>query len=261
MGRSSFASAGSVLAEAMLELLFPTKCAGCDLPGELLCGSCRETLPRIEPSTACPHCFAPYGWLVCTECWDADLGLDGAVAVGVLDRPLSRCVTIYKDAHERRLAQVLGELLAIEVRARWGGPVAGPSAPSPIADIVVPVPTSAKAIRERGYDHTLLLATCVSARLEIPCVALLEHVRSADQRSLSREERFVNMGEAFALSPAAHRAWAVTTSNSRPANHILDRVLLVDDVMTTGATLSAAANLLRQGGAREVRAGFVARAW
>lgn len=259
MGHFSVSGVAGAVADAMVEVLFPTKCAGCDLPGELLCSKCREALPRIDPVRACPHCCAPYGWLVCTECWDTEVGLDRAVAVGVLDRPLSRCVTIYKDAHERRLSGVLGELLADEIQARWGSPLARPPAQSPVADVIVPIPASAKAIRRRGYDHTLLLADSVSRHSGIPCVAALEHVRSADQRSLSREERLANMQHAFVLSAATTLGQGVATAPS--ALPIPDRVLLIDDVMTTGATLSAAAALLRKGGAREVSAGFLARAW
>ncbi|MDD7364937.1 MAG: double zinc ribbon domain-containing protein, partial [Olsenella sp.] len=56
------------LAEAALELLWPTRCAGCDQPGELLCEECRASLPWVDQRFACPVCGAPFGWLTCTEC-------------------------------------------------------------------------------------------------------------------------------------------------------------------------------------------------
>ena len=225
------------LVDGLLEALFPTRCAGCELPGELLCSRCREALPLIDPATACPRCFAPYGWLVCTECWDTDLVIDSAVAVGLLDRPLSRCVTIYKDAFEKRLSEELGALLAAAVTQRWD---------EGFADAIVPVPASADAIRRRGYDHVSLLADSIARHTGIPCLRLLAHAGAVDQRSLSREERMANVEEAFEV---------------RIATPCPDRVLIVDDVMTTGATMRAAALAVKAAGAVEVRAGFVARAW
>ncbi len=225
--RSDAGTLLGTLFDALLETVFPTRCAGCELPGELLCGACRDALPLIDARTACPRCYAPYGWLVCTECWDADLGLDAAVAVGLLERPLSRAVTLYKDAFERRLAEVLGEMLAEAVVARWS-----PGAPDPhlIAEAIVPVPASMRAVRRRGYDHALLLAESVSRHTGVPCEPLLRHVRSADQRHLSRAERLSNVTDAFEVASDTGR--------------VLDRVLIIDDVLTTGATMKAAATAL-----------------
>jgi ComF family protein len=237
---SMLGSALDAALDAVLDAVFPPRCAGCELPGELLCGACRESLPLIEASWACPRCAAPFGWLVCTECWDVELGLDGAVSVGVLERPLSRSITIYKDAHETRLADVLGVLLAEAARSRW--------AEARIAEAVVPVPTASRAVRARGFDHAMLLAEAVSRLVGVPCVPMLRHVRSADQRTLSRAERLANMEGAFELSHPV-------------GDTVPDRVLLVDDVFTTGATLQAAAAALRSAGVREVRAGVLARAW
>jgi predicted amidophosphoribosyltransferase len=259
----------------MLEAVFPTRCAGCEMPGVLLCDACLDALPHIDASTACPRCAAPYGWLVCTECWDVDLGIDAAVAVGLLERPLSRCVTIYKDAHERRLAAVLGRLLAEEVLSRWRPKCAGNEDPRPsrvppsrVADAIVHIPASVRAVRARGYDHALLLAQSVADHTGVPCVPLLAHVRSADQRALSREERLTNVAGAFEVveavsvtGPERFPDHAPAHGGPSPASRVPDRVLLIDDVLTTGATMSAAATALRAAGVREVRAGFLARAW
>ncbi|NTU89736.1 MAG: hypothetical protein HGA54_07520, partial [Actinobacteria bacterium] len=65
----------SVLREGFLELAWPARCVGCDLPGTLLCADCEGSLPLIDVATACPSCGAPYGVVVCTECGAGKAGL------------------------------------------------------------------------------------------------------------------------------------------------------------------------------------------
>ncbi len=222
------------LAEGLLELLFPTRCAGCDLPGELLCDECRESLPRVEADTACPRCGAPYGALVCTECWNATWAFDAAVALGSLEPPLSRAVVLHKDASERRLAPLLGSLLAGVVAAEWPA----------WTEAVSFVPATPKAIRRRGFDHAEAIAAAVADGVEAPLVPALVRTAALDQRSLGREARAANAAGSFAaVAP------------------VRGRVLLVDDVMTTGATLDAASAALLAAGAESVRCAVLARAW
>lgn len=225
----------ALLLDTLLDLLAPTRCAGCELPGAVLCARCRAACASIDARWACPRCGAPYGFLTCTECWDRELEFEAAIALGVLERPISRAVTLYKDANERRLATEFGRLLAtaLEPWAGWGG-------------CVVPIPASRAAIRRRGFDHADLLAHALARELDLPCTHALVHVRALDQRGLSRTQRGVNA--AGSLAPAAGVA-------------VPDRVILVDDVLTTGATLDAAASILLRMGALEVRAAVLARAW
>ncbi|MBE0417901.1 MAG: ComF family protein [Coriobacteriia bacterium] len=220
---------------SLLELLLPTRCAGCDLPGDLLCDECRAALPLIETRWACPRCGAPFGHLVCTECWRAEPAFAAGVCVGSLAPPLSRCVSLYKDAGERRLGTLLGDLLGAAVGA-WGG---WPQA-------VVPVPASDSALRTRGFDHTAAIALRVAESLEVPLLQALACAGARDQRALSRVERRANVEGAFVAACAAP---------------LPPRLLLIDDVMTTGATLDAAAAVLLAAGAEVVRVGAVARAW
>ncbi|MDY0088628.1 MAG: double zinc ribbon domain-containing protein, partial [Coriobacteriia bacterium] len=109
MGRRT--GARTMVWSALLELVLPTRCAGCDLPGQLLCERCRAELPLIEMAGACARCGAPYGHLVCTECWRAEPAFEAGVCAGSFEPPLSRCISIYKDAGERRLGGLLGDLL------------------------------------------------------------------------------------------------------------------------------------------------------
>ena len=222
------------IVDGLLELLYPTRCAGCDLPGTLLCDDCRAALPRIAPARACPRCGAPFGWLVCTECWDRELEFDAGLCVGSLEHPLSRAVTMYKDGGERRLSALLADLIAetIEPWHEW-------------PDMVAYVPATANAQRRRGFDHARDVSSELAARLRIPLGSPLTRERARDQRVLGRGERFEN----------ARGTFAVTVDRLPP------HVLLVDDVLTTGATLDAAAAALKAAGAREVRVAAIARAW
>jgi ComF family protein len=219
--------------DALLELVAPTRCAGCDLPGALLCDACEAALPRIAAEQACPRCGAPFGCIVCTECWDSEHAFAAAVALGELEPPLARAVVLHKDAGERRLGVLLGSLLAERVAAIWPG----------WADVVVAVPPTRAAIARRGFDHAAALALPVAERLGVSLEALLTRPSAHDQRALGRDARKRAAAGSFSATDA-------------PA-----RVLVVDDVLTTGATLDAASEALLAAGAREVRAAVVARAW
>jgi predicted amidophosphoribosyltransferase len=222
------------LSAGLLELLCPTRCAGCDLPGAVLCDQCERDLPRVDPATACPHCGAPFGALVCTECWNTAWSFDASVALGSLEPPLSRAVVLHKDASERRLAPVFGRLLAEVVRRDWPG----------WADCVTFVPATPKAVRRRGFDHAEAIAAAVAAALEMPLLPALARSAALDQRTLGRQARAANAAGSFAaVAPVS------------------GQVLLVDDVMTTGATLDAAASSLITAGAEAVRCAVLARAW
>lgn len=219
----------------LLELLVPTRCAGCELPGALICARCRDEMPIIEWDSACRRCGAPYGSVVCTECWRAEPAFEAGVCAGSLEPPLSRCVTLYKDAGERRLGALLGDLLACATEAWAGWP-----------DAVVAVPASPRALRTRGFDHTAVIAERVARTLGVPVLPALATAGARDQRALGRNARRENVAGVFAVARGV----------APPP-----RVLLVDDVMTTGATLDAAAAILLAAGATAVRVGAVARAW
>jgi predicted amidophosphoribosyltransferase len=224
----------SRFAEGLLELLCPTRCAGCDLPGTLLCGECEESLPRVERDTACPRCGAPFGALVCTECWNSTWSFEASIALGSLEPPLSRAVVLHKDASERRLAPVLGGMLAEVVARAW----------PEWSRHVTFVPATAKAVRRRGFDHAEGIASAVAAALEAPLLPALARASVLDQRDLGRAARAANAAGSFAaVAPVS------------------GRVLLVDDVMTTGATLDAAAAVLLAAGADAVRCAVLARSW
>ncbi len=220
--------------EGLLELLFPTRCAGCDLPGALLCDGCRGRLRTIEPATACPRCGAPGGAARCSECAGASFAFAAARCAGTFEPPLSRLVVLHKDGGERRLGRVLAAVLAgtLEEWLTW-------------PDAVLGVPATPAALARRGFDHGSALASAVADLGGVPYTRVLACGARRDQRGLGREARAANVGAALRI-----REGAVVPG----------RILLVDDVLTTGATLDAASRALLAAGAREVRVAAVARA-
>lgn len=238
---------GSVgaLIEAALELISPTRCAGCERPGELICSACENAIQVIDPARSCLHCGAPFGAMVCTECAGAKTDLDRCLAAAVFDGPVGRIVRAYKDGGERRLAAEIGRImLGAAVRAqreapgRYGGLLVR-------ADAVVFVPATASAFRRRGFDHMELIARHLSGRSDIPLLDALVKHGSSDQRELGRADRLAEaLGAYEVVLPVRGK-----------------RILLIDDVITTGATMSAAASALKAAGASHVDGLALARVW
>jgi ComF family protein len=156
--------------------------------------------------------------------------------------PVRAALHDLKYAGERRLAVPLGDALA----RRWARVGTG-------AQVIVPVPVHAERERRRGYDQAALIAEVAGERLGLPVVRAVERQRATvAQFELGRDERAANVAGAFGVGASA--------SGRANARAIAGRwILLVDDVVTTGATLAACAFALERAGARAVSAIAVAR--
>lgn len=243
-------------ADGLAEVLWPTRCVGCEQPGELLCEECRASLPWVEQRLACPVCGAPYGYLTCTECGGATARTPDAAdawparatiaALGFSGAP-ARMVTALKDAHELRLAPVMAAamLTALEEASAWRAADGAARFSVGETDAVCFVPATAEAYARRGFDHMELVGRELAGGVGLPLADVLVRAEARDQRGLGRAEREANL--VGAVRAAADVSGA--------------RLLLVDDVATTGASLAESTRALLSRGAASVTACVLARVW
>lgn len=222
-----------IAAEAAAEALWPTRCVLCDTLGAVLCDRCAAALPAIDWWRACRRCGSPFGLVQCDMCNPVALGRLGredlpfaACASAVaFDDDTGKIVRVFKDQGEQRLSRVMASAMAPMVPSGWR------------FDAVTFVPATLAAFRRRGFDHASLVARDVAGELGVPCVSALARPKTRDQRSLTGSQRIANLAGRFK-----------ELEGGLPA-----RILLVDDVCTTGATLCAATDALLAAGCEEVR--------
>lgn len=245
-GSEIAARLAGIVAEGACEVLWPTRCALCDRPGEVLCERCASSLEPIDYWQACPRCGAPFGRQICTECnpvalkrmGRSELPFLGCRSATLFNEESGTVVRTYKDLGERRLAISMAAMIARTVPPEW-----------PI-DAVTYIPASIKAIRKRDFDHGALLAQEVARQLQKPLASTLKNPKTADQRNLTRAERTKNLQNSFQVAPQHGRLCALAP-----------RLLLIDDVYTTGATLCSATDALLTAGFKEVRCATFARVY
>jgi ComF family protein len=211
-----------------LDVVFPRRCAGCGDGAWPFCAACRLALEPLEPPW-CSRCGRPRALPVatCDDCPPEPL--TSARAPFRYDGPAKAAIHRLKFSGWRDVGAALaGAILATD---------------PPPADVVTWVPLARRRLAERGYDQARALAGGLARELDAPLVRLLRRAApTAPQARLRGAERRRAMHEAFAPR--------------RPAP---PRVLLVDDVLTTGATAAACAEALRGAGAREVHLVAAAR--
>jgi ComF family protein len=219
-----------------MDALFPPRCAGCGMRGEQICTRCRPSIPWLG-TEVCPTCASPTRLgRVCRRCDDGPSALDGARAACRFEGLAKSAIHDLKFRGVRRRAPLLGELAAEALERR----------PLTI-DALVPVPLSPGRRRQRGFNQSALIAHEIGRRIGVPVEeAWLERTReTSPQVGRSAAERRENVVGAFGCP----------VPNAVAGR----RIALVDDVMTTGSTLGAGAEVLKAAGAARVYAVVVAR--
>jgi competence protein ComFC len=232
--------------EALTSLFYPPLCTICGADigaSEYLCDDCDAKVTRIVPPF-CEVCSEPFPGAItnaftCANCGHRKLHFETAVAVYRSRGIVRRVIHDFKyNKHvylRRAVARWLEDALDdVRLRGRH-------------FDLLVPVPLHPARQRERGFNQAQLLAELLSRRTSIPLKPALERIRyTKTQTAFDRAERIDNLRDAFRLRKNV---------NVRGC-----RVLLIDDVLTTGSTLSECARVLKAAGAVSVHAATAARA-
>ena len=213
---------------ALADLFYPERCVGCERrASDVLCRTCFDALPRVG-SPVCGRCGLPtaFATFVCEECKNVDFGFQSARA------PLKY------DGVGKQVVHALKYRGYIRVVGRLAAPLMLQVVGEGHFDAVVPVPLHSSRLRKRGFNQAELLARGVAEKMKATVSDTLEVVRSTrDQVELSAAQRRANVAGAYTAT--------------KP---LRGKILLIDDVFTTGATMSACAGTMVRAGAEEVHA-------
>jgi competence protein ComFC len=211
-----------------VDWLYPPTCGGCNKFGERWCQECQNQVSPVGP-LICNICgnFIPSG-VMCPSCSAVSVPYEQLRSWGIFFGPLREAIHRLKYKHDLGLGDALAKhLIDLFLTTGWN------------VDLIVPVPLNQSRLKERGYNQAALLARPLGLATGISyharAVARIRNTRS--QVGLKAKERAENVKDAFLAEPAIVKG---------------KQVLMVDDVTTTGATISACAKALKAAGARSV---------
>lgn len=255
-------SAHALVSET-LQLIWPARCAACDQPvpdDVVFCGPCNLSINPLDH--VCPGCALPmqpnprevmFEGKRCPRCLRVPFPFTSATGAFEYGEALSEAVVRMKHGGRRHLAARLARLIVPAMaellgRARFGA-----------GDLVIPVPLHARRLRERGFNQALELArSALEIFVRAPALASARGLPRLERDQLRRLRDTRALGHAGPADRLAEVAGAFTVGN--PARLDGRQVLLIDDVMTTGATFSECAETLLRAGATAVHVLALARA-
>ncbi|GIW78548.1 MAG: amidophosphoribosyltransferase [Gemmatales bacterium] len=236
----------SDLKAGFMQLLYPGVCGICYAPWTAdavrICQDCRHRL-QFSALEACPRCGAPIGTYAnveggCVRCRGIRFHFETVDRLGIYEGLLREVILRMKHPSGEELAEAISTLFADQMAARFE---------SRKPDVVVPVPLHWRRRWWRGFNQSDALAWTLAEHMRVPCrTRWLRRIRATPKQTAQTPSgRFENVRNAFAARSFADLAGK--------------RILLVDDVLTTGATCSEAARALRQAGAQTVMVAVLAK--
>jgi competence protein ComFC len=221
------------------DYIFPVFCFGCNKEGVWLCDYCQQKID-LTGVFCCPVCHKDTVEGICCEGCKAKSFLDSHIATTPYQEEslVGKLIAALKYQYAEDVKSVFEIIVKEFVEGQKGAFLP--------YDWIVPVPLHKKRFAERGYNQAEIIAQILTELLDLPLhIILKRHKATKQQAKLKREERLLNLKDAFCL---------VDDVNVWDKN-----ILLVDDVYTTGSTIGECAKVLKSAGASEVRGFSVAR--
>ncbi len=224
------------------DALFPPLCVNCNKDGAFVCKDCMKEILWIDPYHACRMCGAPFGRLTCT-CCKHEGDFHGCICAAGSGEIALKIVKTYKNAPEINLAPFIATSIVVALEMAEIAGVLDFSLSN--IDGICHIPARFDSMIKRGFDHMDIVSNICAKLLNVSPIKCLKVDEVEDQRSLGREDRLENMKESI---------------------HVIQNVnglnlLLIDDVITTGATILTAQRVLEEAGANVVFPAAFCRVW
>lgn len=203
-----------------LDLLCPYRCRGCNKLEKVFCDCCKKNL-ILERKNFCPNCHKENNG----KCDDCDLIFNQIWTIGFRDEIIGSLIKEYKYQSVRKIGDILADIMN-EALPDLGDNI-----------VIVPLPTITKHIRERGLDHTALVAKKIAKKRNLKMKKIIKRSKNTVQVGADMKKR----------QDQARKAYRIEGEISPKKTY-----LLIDDVWTTGSSMLSAAEILRQNGATKI---------
>lgn len=234
-----------IISDFILDTLFPVSCISCSKPKVWLCKNCLNKI-SLKAEQVCPYCetrITPNG-CTCFDC-KKKFSLNGLlVATSYRDKTISNAIHLYKYRFVEDLSHALGDIMLRTIS----------NSELPLPDIIIPIPLHKRRLRWRGFNQSELIAKYIAEKITPGFPIAVEN---------NLLERFRYTHPQMEIKNQTQRKKNIEKAFKIPQNKLKlvknKRILLVDDVTTTGATIFECAKTLKKSGASEVFAAVIAR--